>query len=111
MPTSDLVISLSDTTCLLLVLTLFLYSLYIFYRQWQQKYQMPGGAFYYEEKTEEREILSPDQEAQKLIKQTLWAKKICPANNFYNQVRILSKPQLIHNLPLLWFDINITVHY
>ena len=53
--TSDLRISFSDLTCLLLVLALLGYSAYIFYAQWKKNYQMPEGAFFFEEKFDANE--------------------------------------------------------
>ena len=79
--TSEFAVSGSDLTCLLLFLALFIYSLYSFYVQWNHNYQMPEGAFFYEEKTEENEedikVLSPNEESKKLIAHSLWNTRIC----------------------------------
>ena len=66
MTTSDLHISFSDLTCLLLVVALLGYSAYIFYAQWKKNYQMPEGAVFFQDKSEENEeefqLISPDIE-------------------------------------------------
>ena len=47
---SELQVSGAELTCLLLLLSLLIYSVAIFFRIWRKNYRMPEGVFYFEEK-------------------------------------------------------------
>ena len=53
---SELRVSGAEVTSLLLLLSLLVYSIVIFFRIWKKNYRMPEGVFYFEEKIVQKTV-------------------------------------------------------
>ena len=58
---SELRVTGAEVTSLLLLLSLLVYSMFMFFRIWKKNYRMPEGVFYFEEKI-----------VQKTVKRMFW---------------------------------------
>ena len=53
---SELRVSGAEVTSLLLLLSLLVYSMFMFFRIWKKNYRMPEGVFYFEEKIVQKTV-------------------------------------------------------